>query len=164
ARHSADVEKNVNDELEQSSHGHFRRVALDWAAQRGSADWRAAHRSSSRRDDSLPRKRRRLLCGSINVPGRLVMNEKKSSPIKRRVQTDSGRISYTEQGAGPVALFVHGVLLNGYLWRNQLADLSDIRRCIAVDLLAHGDTEITLNQDVSVTANAKMLKAFLDAL
>jgi pimeloyl-ACP methyl ester carboxylesterase len=92
------------------------------------------------------------------------MNGKKSSPIQRSVQTASGRISYTEQGTGPVALFVHGVLLNGYLWRHQLADLSDIRRCIAVDLLAHGDTEIAPDQDVSVTANAKMLREFLDAL
>jgi pimeloyl-ACP methyl ester carboxylesterase len=87
-----------------------------------------------------------------------------SSPIRRSVQTASGRISYTEQGAGPVALFVHGVLLNGHLWRHQLAHLSDIRRCIAVDLLAHGDTEIAPDQDVSVTANAKMLKEFLEAL
>ena len=92
------------------------------------------------------------------------MEARKSSPIHRSVQTASGRISYTEQGTGPVALFVHGVLLNGYLWRHQLADLSDIRRCIAVDLLAHGDTEIAPDQDVSVTANAKMLKEFLDAL
>src|SRR5262245_45518057 len=92
------------------------------------------------------------------------MNEKKSSPIKHSVQTPSGHISYTEQGSGPVALFVHGVLLNGYLWRHQLADLFDIRRCIAVDLLAHGDTEITPDQDVLVTANANMLKGFLDAL
>lgn len=93
-----------------------------------------------------------------------VMNEKKSSPVQRKVRTPSGLISYTEQGTGPVALFVHGVRLNGYLWRHQLADLSDIRRCIAVDLLAHGDTEITPDQDVSVTANAKMLKEFLDVL
>src|SRR5260370_12645294 len=88
----------------------------------------------------------------------------KSSATQRSVQTASGRISYREQGAGPVALFVHGVLLNGYLWRHQLADLSDIRRCIAVDLLAHGETEIAPDQDVSVTANAEMLKQFLDAL
>jgi len=87
-----------------------------------------------------------------------------SSATQRSVQTASGRISYIEQGAGPVALFVHGVLLNGHLWRHQLAHLSDIRRCIAVDLLAHGDTEIAPDQDVSVTANAKMLKEFLDAL
>src|SRR5215469_1239801 len=42
--------------------------------------------------------------------------------------------------------------------------LADLRRCIAVDLLAHGDTEITPSQDVSVTANANMLREFLDAL
>ena len=92
------------------------------------------------------------------------MSENNSSPSRRSVETSSGRISYLEQGTGPVALFVHGVLLNGHLWRHQLAHLSDIRRCIAVDLLAHGDTEIAPNQDVSVTANAKMLMEFIDAL
>src|SRR3982074_1101325 len=80
------------------------------------------------------------------------------------IETSSGRIAYVEAGSGPVALFVHGVLLNKHLWRHQLTDLSDIRRCIAVDLLAHGDTEIAPDQDVSVTANAKMLKEVLDAL
>ena len=80
------------------------------------------------------------------------------------IETASGCISYVEAGSGPVALFVHGVLLNKHLWRHQLAGLSDIRRCIAVDLLAHGDTEIKPNQDVSVTANAIMLREVLDAL
>src|SRR6202140_2469490 len=92
------------------------------------------------------------------------MDGNKALPTHRSVQTASGRISYTEQGTGPVALFVHGVLLNGHLWRHQLEDLCDIRRCIAVDLLAHGDTEITPDQDVSVTANAKMLREVLDDL
>jgi len=80
------------------------------------------------------------------------------------VETPSGRISYASAGSGPVALFVHGVVLNKHLWRHQLTELSDIRRCIAVDLLAHGDTEIEPDQDVSVTANAKMLKQVLDVL
>jgi len=92
------------------------------------------------------------------------MDRNASSAIRRSVQTSSGRISYIERGSGPVALFVHGVLLNGHLWRHQLAELSDIRRTIAVDLLAHGDTEIAPDQDVSVTANAQMLEQFLDAL
>jgi pimeloyl-ACP methyl ester carboxylesterase len=87
-----------------------------------------------------------------------------ASATKHSVVTPSGRIGYTEAGTGPVALFVHGVLLNGYLWRHQLAALSDLRRCIAVDLLAHGDTQIAPDQDVSATANAAMLKDFLDAL
>jgi pimeloyl-ACP methyl ester carboxylesterase len=88
----------------------------------------------------------------------------KQPATKRMVHTASGRIAYTEHGKGPVAVFVHGVLLNAHLWRHQLAHMSNVRRCIAVDLLAHGDTEITPHQDVSVTANASMLKEFLDAL
>src|ERR1700730_9043227 len=80
------------------------------------------------------------------------------------VETPSGRISYASAGSGSVVLFVHGVVLNKHLWRRQVAGLSDVRRCIAVDLLAHGDTEIEPDQDVSVTANAKMLREFLDAL
>ncbi|CEJ11313.1 Haloalkane dehalogenase [bacterium YEK0313] len=89
-----------------------------------------------------------------------------ASPVVTRgsVATSFGRISYVEQGSGPVALFVHGVLLNSHLWRHQLAALSDVRRCIALDLLAHGDTEIAVNQDVSVSANADMLVEFLDGL
>jgi pimeloyl-ACP methyl ester carboxylesterase len=87
----------------------------------------------------------------------------KSLARQDSVATASGRIHYTEQGTGPVALFVHGVLLNGYVWRHQLAHLSDLRRCIALDLLAHGQTEIAPDQDVSVSANANMLKEFLDA-
>jgi pimeloyl-ACP methyl ester carboxylesterase len=86
-----------------------------------------------------------------------------SMPI-RSVDTASGRISYAEAGSGPVALFVHGVLMNKHLWRHQLGGLADIRRCIAVDLLAHGDTEIGSDQDVSVTANARMLTEVLDTL
>jgi pimeloyl-ACP methyl ester carboxylesterase len=82
----------------------------------------------------------------------------------RSIETPSGKISYVEQGKGPVALFVHGVLLNNWLWRLQLHGLADVRRCIAPDLLAHGRTEIKADQDVSVTANAHMLAQFLDAL
>jgi pimeloyl-ACP methyl ester carboxylesterase len=92
------------------------------------------------------------------------MERNKPVAERKQVEIPSGRISYIEQGRGPVALFVHGVLLNGHLWRYQLAELSDMRCCIAVDLLAHGDTEIAPDQDVSVTANAEMLKQFLDAL
>ena len=70
------------------------------------------------------------------------------------VDTPSGRIAYVEQGTGPVALFVHGVLLNGFCGGTNSPHLGDMRRCIAVDLLAHGATEIEPQQDVSSTANA----------
>src|SRR4030088_487062 len=92
------------------------------------------------------------------------MNNQQDTSAVRHVDTPSGRIGYVEAGSGPVALFVHGVLLNELLWRCQLAPLADFRPCIAVHLLAHGNTEIAAAQDVSVTANAKMLKKVLDAL
>lgn len=92
------------------------------------------------------------------------MDSKKTSISTGGVTTPSGSIHYAESGTGPVALFVHGVLLNHHLWRHQLDALGDLRRCIAPDLLAHGATEVATTQDVSVTANAHMLAQFLDAL
>jgi pimeloyl-ACP methyl ester carboxylesterase len=92
------------------------------------------------------------------------MSNQQTQSTIRSIETPSGRICYAESGSGPVAIFVHGVVLNKHLWRHQLSGLADIRRCIAVDLLAHGDTEIAPNQDVSVTANANMLREVLNAL
>lgn len=92
------------------------------------------------------------------------MGARDANVAGKSVTTPSGVIGYVERGRGPVALFVHGVLLNGHLWRHQLASLADVRHCIAVDLLAHGRTEAADGQDVSVTANAHMLAQFLDTL
>src|SRR4051812_43996613 len=110
-----------------------------------------------------PKARAQVSSGTEEL-GEFAAPDNSRLPTKHTVETASGRISYVEQGKGPVALFVHGVLLNSYLWRHQLEGLSDIRRCIAIDLLAHGDTDISPNQDVSMTANAEMLKQFLNAL
>jgi pimeloyl-ACP methyl ester carboxylesterase len=85
--------------------------------------------------------------------------------IQRRfAKTPSGNIAFVERGAGPPALFLHGVLLSHHLWRHQLAALGDLRRCIAPDLLAHGATEIEPAQDVSSSANAEMVRQLLDEL
>lgn len=56
------------------------------------------------------------------------------------------------------------MLLNKHLWRHQLAGLADVRRCIAVDLLAHGDTDAHPGRDISVSANATMLLEVINAL
>ncbi len=75
-----------------------------------------------------------------------------------------GRIAYAEQGKGPAIVFVHGVPLNGFHWRHIMAGLSDMRRCIAPDLMGLGYTEISTSQDVSFTAQADMLLQFVDSL
>lgn len=82
----------------------------------------------------------------------------------KHVSTPFGDIAYTEHGAGPSALFVHGVFLNGYYWRHVIDRVADMRRCIAVDLLAHGDTRASAVQDLSFSAQADMLDAFCTAL
>ena len=92
------------------------------------------------------------------------MNRAEFTARQKIVETPSGRIAYVEQGDGPVAIFLHGILLNKYFWRHQLADLRSTRRCIALDLLAHGATEIAPDQEVSYDAQAAMIEEFLDAL
>jgi pimeloyl-ACP methyl ester carboxylesterase len=84
--------------------------------------------------------------------------------VKKSVATRFGDIAYSEQGAGPPALFVHGIFHNGHLWRHVIERLRDVRRCIALDLMAHGDTRIAADQDVSFAAQAGMLEAFCAAL
>lgn len=87
------------------------------------------------------------------------------STDRQFVDTPSGRISYVENASnGPVALFVHGVIVNSHLWRDQLAALADLRRCIAVDLMGHGYTTIAPQQPVSFEAQADMLYEFIGAL
>jgi pimeloyl-ACP methyl ester carboxylesterase len=83
---------------------------------------------------------------------------------RRFAEVKSGRIAYIEQGDGPVALFIHGVPLNGYHWRHVVDRLKHRRRCIAIDLMGLGYSEIAPAQDVSFTAQARMIAEVLDAL
>jgi pimeloyl-ACP methyl ester carboxylesterase len=78
--------------------------------------------------------------------------------------TDYGNIAYREAGSGPVAIFVHGVLVNGHLWDRLIERLADVRCCIAVDILAHGATSARADQDLSFDAQAGMLAAFCLAM
>jgi pimeloyl-ACP methyl ester carboxylesterase len=81
---------------------------------------------------------------------------------RRPVATPSGEIACTEFGAGPAALFVHGVGTSGALWRQVIEDLSDTSRCVAADLPAHGASPA--RQDMSVTALADALADLCDSL
>src|SRR5262249_4329312 len=83
---------------------------------------------------------------------------------RRFASVKSGRIAYVEAGQGPPALFIHGVPLNGYHWRHVMEKVGDLRRCIAIDLMGLGYTEIAPGQDVSFPAQARMIAEVLDAL
>jgi pimeloyl-ACP methyl ester carboxylesterase len=78
--------------------------------------------------------------------------------------TRFGEISYLDLGAGPTALFVHGIATNAYLWRHVMDALSGQRRCIAIDLPMHGQSPVTAEQDLSLAALAAGLDDFCEVL
>ena len=83
---------------------------------------------------------------------------------RKFADTTFGRIAYVEKGAGPVALFIHGFPVNGFAWRDVLDDLAPARRCIALDLMGLGYTEIKADQDLGFDQQAAMIAAFMDRL
>ena len=85
-------------------------------------------------------------------------------PYRHSIVTRSGEISYCDLGTGPVALFVHGIATNAYLWRNVMEPLTAHRRCIAVDLPLHGQSPVTEGQDLSISGLASIIEDFCDAL
>jgi pimeloyl-ACP methyl ester carboxylesterase len=50
------------------------------------------------------------------------------------VELPQGRVHYTDEGEGPVVVFVHGVFVNGSLWRKVAAQLHGAHRVIVPDL------------------------------
>jgi pimeloyl-ACP methyl ester carboxylesterase len=81
---------------------------------------------------------------------------------RHTVSTDAGDLSYLDIGTGPVALFVHGIGSNAFLWRNVFGGLTAQRRCIAIDLPLHGRSPVTA--DLSLAGLASALAGFCDAL
>jgi pimeloyl-ACP methyl ester carboxylesterase len=77
----------------------------------------------------------------------------------KHVHTSFGDIAYSEKGEGKAALFLHGAFLNGYQWRHVVDRVADVRRTLAVDLMAHGATKIADDQAVSFADQADMVEA-----
>ena len=92
------------------------------------------------------------------------MNLQTFDALRRTVETRSGPVSYVDVGVGPISLFVHGVGMNSFLWRNVIAGLGDERRCIALDLPLHGHTPARPDQDFSLPGLATVVEDFCDAL
>jgi pimeloyl-ACP methyl ester carboxylesterase len=83
---------------------------------------------------------------------------------RRVVETACGPVACTEVGDGPPAVLVHGVFTSGALWREVVDGVRDLRRCIAVDLPAHGRTPSDGQRDLGLTGQAEAVVALCDAL
>ncbi|HSZ41590.1 MAG TPA: alpha/beta hydrolase [Trebonia sp.] len=82
---------------------------------------------------------------------------------RQRLAAKGGEIAYTEFGDGPrTALFIHGLGTSGALWRQVIEQVSDMARCVAIDLPGHGATPP--REDLSVAALADVAAELADGL
>lgn len=65
-----------------------------------------------------------------------------TSPVAKSFATVNGKtMAYHEVGSGDPIIFLHGNPTSSYLWRNIIPHLSEHARCIAPDLIGHGDSD-----------------------
>lgn len=65
-----------------------------------------------------------------------------ATPLTKSYLTvDGKRMAYHESGSGRSIVFLHGNPTSSYLWRNIIPHLSSSARCIAPDLIGHGDSD-----------------------
>jgi pimeloyl-ACP methyl ester carboxylesterase len=83
----------------------------------------------------------------------------------RECRLSQGTIRYREIGRGPTVVFVHGVLVNGALWREVVPVLADRCRCIVPDLPLGAHTYPLLPEaERSPRGMAQLLADFLATL
>jgi pimeloyl-ACP methyl ester carboxylesterase len=84
---------------------------------------------------------------------------------ERSADVPAGTIAYRERGSGPPVVFVHGVGVNGDLWRSVVPQLADGYRCIAPDLpLGAHAHPLRDGVDMSLPGLARIVADFLEAL
>jgi haloalkane dehalogenase len=82
---------------------------------------------------------------------------------KSFVNINGKQMAYHEAGSGDPIVFLHGNPTSSYLWRNVIPHLSDNYRCVAPDLIGHGDSD-KLDDTGPNTYRFVDHRAYLDAL
>ncbi len=82
------------------------------------------------------------------------------------VELSSGTIDYEDTGgSGPVVVFVHGLIMDGSLWRHVIADLRADFRCVAPTLPLGGHRHpMRADADLSMRGVAGILAELLERL
>lgn len=85
---------------------------------------------------------------------------------ERTVELAQGVVRYREVGDGPPVVFVHGLLVNGDLWRRVVPLVAGAGfRCVCPDLpLGSHEIAMRADADLSPVGVAELIGDFLDAL
>jgi pimeloyl-ACP methyl ester carboxylesterase len=85
--------------------------------------------------------------------------------VEKTVELSAGTIRYRERGSGPAVVFVHGLLVNGDLWRDVVPAVSRGYRCLAPDWpLGSHSVPVRAGADLSPPGVASLIGEFLEAL
>ena len=110
--------------------------------------------------------------GMLNTTNPLAINRRQASNESSRVPSGAqirghhlrpNRLRREGQRA-PWRCLSTASRVNGFAWRDVLDDLAPTRRCIALDLMGLGYTEIKPDQDLGFDQQAAMIAAFMDRL
>jgi pimeloyl-ACP methyl ester carboxylesterase len=83
----------------------------------------------------------------------------------REAVLSSGRVRFRERGHGRPLVFLHGLLVNGLLWRHVVPPLAEEFRCITPDLpLGAHSVALKPDADCSLFGLASLVAELLEAL
>lgn len=83
----------------------------------------------------------------------------------KEVELGQGVVRYREVGEGPPLVFVHGILVNGVLWRGVVPPLAQHYRCVVPDLPLGGHrVPVNSDADLSPAGIAQIVVDFMEAL
>ena len=72
-------------------------------------------------------------------------------------------LHYIEKGTGDPILFLHGIPMSSYSWRNVIPEISKSGRCIAIDFMGFGKSDKP-NITYTFMNQYNYLEAFIDSL
>jgi pimeloyl-ACP methyl ester carboxylesterase len=84
----------------------------------------------------------------------------------QEIELSGGTIEYEDTGGdGPVLVLLHGVAMDGSLWRNVVAELRSDHRCVVptIPLGAHR-RPMRPDADLSILAMVRLVAEFLEKL
>lgn len=81
----------------------------------------------------------------------------------RTVTLRGHELSYLDSGAGPVVLFIHGILGSQQQWSHLIDRMDDGHRVIVPDLFGHGESDKPVG-DYSLGSQAATMRDLLDRL
>lgn len=65
-----------------------------------------------------------------------------SNPLeKKMIEVNGKQMAVHESGSGQSVVFLHGNPTSSYLWRNIIPHVATTARCVAPDLIGHGDSD-----------------------